>query len=57
VIRTKQCRGPVSVTRQLTPNLSGVLRYQFSEYSEPTSGHLNGFAAHGVFATLVYQWF
>jgi hypothetical protein len=47
----------VSVTRQLTRNLSGVLRYQFSEYSEPTSGNLNDFAAHSVFATLVYTWF
>jgi hypothetical protein len=46
----------VSVTRQFTRNVSGALRYQFSEYSEPSSGNLNDFTAHGVFATLVYRW-
>lgn len=44
------------VTRQLTRNLSGSLRYQFAEYSEPSSGNLNNFTAHGVFATLIYRW-
>jgi hypothetical protein len=46
----------VGLTRQLTGNLSGTVRYQFSQYSEPSSGHLNDFTAHGVFATLVYKW-
>jgi hypothetical protein len=44
------------VTRQLTKNLSGALHYEFSRYSEPGSGNLNDFTAHGVFATLVYKW-
>jgi hypothetical protein len=44
------------VTRQLTQNLSGALHYEFSQYSEPSSAHLNDFTAHGVFATLVYKW-
>jgi len=46
----------VSVTRQLTSNLSAALRYQFSEYTEPRSGNLNDFTAHGIFATLIYRW-
>ena len=44
------------VTRQLTKNLSGALHYEFSQYAEPSSAHLNDFTAHGVFATLVYKW-
>ena len=46
----------VGLTRQLTKNLSGALHYEFSQYSEPSSAHLNNFTAHGVFATLVYRW-
>ena len=46
----------VGLTRQLTQNLSGALHYEFSQYSEPSSGNLNNFTAHGVFATLVYRW-
>ena len=46
----------VGLTRQLTKNLSGALHYEFSQYSEPSSAHLNDFTAHGVFATLVYRW-
>lgn len=46
----------VGLTRQLTKHLTGVLRYQFSEYSEPSSGNANNFTAHGVFATFVYKW-
>jgi Planctomycete cytochrome C len=46
----------VGLTRQLTKNLSGALHYEFSQYSEPSSAHLNDFTAHGVFATLIYRW-
>ncbi len=46
----------VGLTRQLTRNLSGALHYEFSQYSEPSSAHLNDFTAHGVFATLIYKW-
>ncbi len=46
----------VGLTRQLAKNLSGALHYEFSQYSEPGSGNLNDFTAHGVFATLVYKW-
>jgi hypothetical protein len=44
------------VTRQLTSRLSCALHYQFSDYSEPTSGNANNFTAQGVFATFVYKW-
>jgi hypothetical protein len=46
----------VGLTRQLTKNLTGVLRYQFSQYSEPSSNNANNFTANGIFATFVYKW-
>ncbi|HEV2330901.1 MAG TPA: c-type cytochrome domain-containing protein [Verrucomicrobiae bacterium] len=44
------------LTRQLTKNLSGTLRYEFSQYSEPSSGTLNNFTANGFMAILTYHW-
>jgi Planctomycete cytochrome C len=44
------------LTRQLTKRLSGALHYRFSQYSEPGSGNVNNFTAHGIFATLTYRW-
>jgi mono/diheme cytochrome c family protein len=46
----------VGITRQLTKHLAGVLHYQFSQYSEPSSGNANNFTAQGIFATFVYKW-
>jgi hypothetical protein len=46
----------VSLKRKLTKNLSGTLRYEFSQYSEPSSGNANNFTANGIFATLAYKW-
>jgi hypothetical protein len=46
----------VGLTRHLTKRLSGGLHYQFSKYSEPSTGNVNNFTAHGVFATLAYKW-
>jgi hypothetical protein len=46
----------VGLTRKLTQNLSAALRYEFSHYSEPSSGNLNNFTSQGVFATLIYKW-
>ena len=46
----------VSLTRQLTKNLSGALHYQFSRYSEPSSGNVDNFTAHGIFASFTYKW-
>ena len=46
----------VGLTRRLTQNLSATLRYEFSHYSEPSSGNLNNFTSQGVFATLIYKW-
>jgi hypothetical protein len=44
------------LTRQLTKNLSGTLRYEFSQYMEPSSGNLNNFTANGIMAILTYRW-
>jgi hypothetical protein len=44
------------LTRQLTKHLTAALRYQFSQYSEPSSNNANNFTAHGVFATFAYKW-
>jgi Planctomycete cytochrome C len=46
----------VGLTRRLTKNWSGALRYEFYRYSEPGSGGANDFTAHGVFATLAFKW-
>lgn len=43
-------------TRQLTKNLSGTLRYEFSQYNEPSSGTMNNFTANGIMAILTYRW-
>lgn len=44
------------VTRRLTSYLSSNLRYGFYEYAEPSSGGVNNYTAHGIFATLVFKW-
>lgn len=46
----------VGLSRQFSRRLSGALRYGFSQYSEPSNGNMNDFTAHGIFATLSYQW-
>jgi hypothetical protein len=46
----------VGLTRQFSQRLTGALHYEFSQYAEPSSGQANNFSAHGVFATLAYQW-
>lgn len=46
----------VGLTRRLTEHVSCALRYEFSHYTEPSTGNLNNFNAQGVFATLIYKW-
>lgn len=46
----------MGLKRQLTKNWSGALRYQFSQYKEPSAGNINNFTAHGIFATFIYRW-
>ncbi len=46
----------VGLTRQITKNISGTLRYEFSQYKEPSGGNLNNFTANGIFAALVFRW-
>jgi len=44
------------IKRQITKNLSGALRYQFSRYVEPSSGTVNDFTANGFFLAFDYRW-
>ena len=44
------------ISRRLTPHLTSTLRYGFYRYLEPSSGGLNDYTAHGIFATLVVKW-
>jgi hypothetical protein len=46
----------IGLTRKLTKNLSGTLRYEFSRYDEPNTDNANNFTANGIFASLVFQW-
>jgi hypothetical protein len=46
----------IGLTRKITNNLSAALHYEFSQYSEPSSGNANNFTANGIFATFVYRW-
>jgi hypothetical protein len=40
------------LARRFGKNVSGRLQYSFAYYHEPSSGNLNDFRAHTVFATL-----
>ena len=46
----------VGLTRRFSDRVSASLRYGFSQYSEPSSGNLNNYTSHGVFATLACKW-
>jgi hypothetical protein len=44
------------LTRRFSDRVSASLRYGFSQYSQPSSGNLNNYTSHGVFATLACKW-
>jgi hypothetical protein len=46
----------VGINRRITSNLSTGLRYGFYKYSEPSTGGVNDYSAHGIFATLNFKW-
>jgi hypothetical protein len=46
----------LGLTREITKRLSCALHYEFSQYSESTSGDANNFTALGIFATFIYKW-
>jgi hypothetical protein len=46
----------VGVSRRMSKLVTTSLRYNFYQYSEPTSGGNNDYTAHGVFATLSFKW-
>lgn len=46
----------LGINRRLTEYLTADLRYHFYHYREPSTGDLNDYTAHGVFATLKFRW-
>lgn len=44
------------IGRDIAKRMRVGLDYFFSIYDEPTSGHLNDYTAHGVFASLNIRW-
>jgi hypothetical protein len=41
---------------RLSKNLISSLRYAFYQYDEPSTGGINDYTAHGVFATMTMKW-
>jgi Planctomycete cytochrome C len=44
------------ITRRLSEHVTANLRYGFYRYSEPSTGGLNDYTAHGIFATVAVKW-
>jgi hypothetical protein len=44
------------VTRRLSSSVTSNLRYAFYQYSEPSTGGMRDYTAHGLFATLMVKW-
>jgi hypothetical protein len=44
-----------TLTRRFSARVSGSLRYEFDQYTEPDGG-ANNFTANGIFATIAYNW-
>ncbi|HXB59360.1 MAG TPA: hypothetical protein VNU95_07335, partial [Candidatus Acidoferrales bacterium] len=45
-----------SVTRKFTENLSGSLRYGFSQYNEPSAANATNFRANSIFGTVTLRF-
>jgi hypothetical protein len=46
----------LAVTRRVSNYLSTKFGYGFYQYREPSTGGINNFTAHGIFATLMLKW-
>ena len=46
----------LGLTRKLTNYLSTKLGYGFYQYREPSTGGVNNYTAHGIFASLTMRW-
>jgi len=44
------------VRRKFSERLTASLQYAFYQYDEPSSGHVNDYTAHGIFATVTMRW-
>ena len=45
----------VGITRRFNKNVTTNLQYSFFKYDEPSSGNLNNYTAHGLFASLTWR--
>jgi hypothetical protein len=46
----------VGLTRRLSESVGATLRYRYYSYSEPSTGGGNDYTAHGIFATIAFEW-
>jgi hypothetical protein len=46
----------LGLTRKVTNYLSTKIGYGFYQYREPSTGGVNNYTAHGVFATVMMKW-
>jgi len=44
------------MARSILKRVKARLEYAWMRYDEPSSGHYNGFTAHGIFATVFVKW-
>jgi mono/diheme cytochrome c family protein len=52
----QQHEAQMGLTRRFKKGITGRLQYAFYYYDEPSSGNLNNYTAHGIFATLTFKW-
>jgi hypothetical protein len=45
----------VGITRRFKKNVTTNLQYSFFKYEEPSSGTINNYTAHGLFASLTWR--
>jgi mono/diheme cytochrome c family protein len=55
-IRYQQHAMQAGLTRRIGKNLITKLQYSYFYYAEPSSGTINNYAAHAIFATLTYKF-
>jgi hypothetical protein len=46
----------LGLSRRISAACAVTVRYGYYQYDEPSSGGVNDYTAHGVFATLNYRW-
>jgi hypothetical protein len=46
----------VGLRRKFKKTAAANLQYAFYKYDEPSSGHVNDYTAHGIFASVSFRW-